>query len=63
MRADRLFGKPITQVEFDRYLEERMERFGRNNCWALSLAFFNAAQYPPSKLCLDMGREKPQGTA
>jgi len=33
----------IDQDGFDRYLEDNMERFGRNNCFALSLAFNNAA--------------------
>lgn len=49
MRADRLFDRSVTQSDLDRFLEERMRRFGRNNCWAMSLAFFNAAQSPSSK--------------
>jgi enolase len=48
MTADRSLDRPMTQAELDGFLETRMERFGRNNCWALSHAFFNAAQFPPS---------------
>lgn len=50
MRADRLFDRSMTQSDLDRFLEERMKRFGRNNCWAISLAFFNAVHSPSSKL-------------
>ncbi|MDW5562449.1 MAG: hypothetical protein SA339_04410 [Methanomassiliicoccus sp.] len=50
MRADRSFDRPVTQADVDAFLEQRMKRFGRNNCWALSLAFFNASQFPPSRL-------------
>ncbi|MBI0583772.1 MAG: hypothetical protein ISF22_06035 [Methanomassiliicoccus sp.] len=50
MKADRSLDRPVTQAELDGYLGERMKRFGRNNCWALSLAFFNASQFPPSRL-------------
>lgn len=37
------YGRQTNQDGFDRYLEDNMERFGRNNCFALSLAFHNAA--------------------
>ncbi|MBN1507140.1 MAG: hypothetical protein JW955_09865 [Sedimentisphaerales bacterium] len=37
-----LYGEEIDQGVFDRYLTANMERFGRNNCFALSLAFYNA---------------------
>jgi enolase len=50
MRADRSLDRQVTQAELDSFLEGRMKRFGRNNCWALSLAFFNASQFPPSRL-------------
>jgi len=36
------YEREIGQEGFDRYLEDNMERFGRNNCFALSLAFHNA---------------------
>jgi enolase len=39
----------LTQLDFDRFLQTRMRRYGRNNCWALSLAFFNALHYPLSR--------------
>jgi enolase len=37
------YGQEIDQDAFDRYLEDNMERIGRNNCFALSLGFHNAA--------------------
>jgi len=33
---------PLDQKRFDDYLQRKMHIFGRNNCYALSLAFFNA---------------------
>lgn len=44
LQRDALIGKPLDQESFDAYLEERVPIFGRNNCYALSLAFFNASQ-------------------
>jgi enolase len=38
-REAAVFGRPLGQEQFDRYLGENLERFGRNNCFALSLAF------------------------
>ncbi len=38
--------RKLNQLEFDRYLQSRLETLGRNNCWALSLAFFNAMNSP-----------------
>jgi len=46
IRHSRLTEEPSTQADFDRFLQNRMEKFGRNNCWALSLAFFNASNVP-----------------
>jgi enolase len=37
------YGQEIDQDGLDSYLEDNMERFGRNNCFALSLAFHRAA--------------------
>lgn len=42
-----LLDSPVSQTDFDEYLHGNMKRLGRNNCWALSLAFFNAAQHAP----------------
>lgn len=42
IKRDGMLDKPIKQEEFDRYLEEKITSFGRNNTYALSLAFFNA---------------------
>jgi len=39
----------LTQSDFDGFLELKIKQFGRNNCWALSLAFFNALYSPLSK--------------
>jgi enolase len=50
---EQLMERAITQADFDRYLLSLSKRFGRNNCWALSLAFFNAAQFPSSRFWVD----------
>jgi enolase len=42
MRRDRVFDVPLTQETFDEYLEQHIPLIGRNNAFALSLAFFNA---------------------
>jgi enolase len=42
--------KPFSQIDFDQFLQTRMGTYGRNNCWALSLAFFNAVNSPLSNL-------------
>jgi enolase len=36
------FNVPLNQQKFDDYLESKISVFGRNNCFALSFAFFNA---------------------
>lgn len=38
------FGKPLNQESFDRYLQQCIPLFGRNNAYGLSLAFFNATK-------------------
>ena len=43
IKGAHFYGQEIDQDGFDCYLENNMERFGRNNCFALSLAFHNAA--------------------
>ncbi len=35
---------PIDQVTFDNYLQRKVDVFGKNNSFALSLAFYNAAK-------------------
>ena len=42
MESDGSFGRQFTQESFDAYLQGRMAAFGRNNAFALSLAFLNA---------------------
>lgn len=42
MRKNGYFGTPIEQSTFDAMLKKDMCIFGRSNCYALSVAFFNA---------------------
>jgi len=43
IKKDGYFRVPLSQLTFDSYLEEKMNAFGRNNIFALSLSFYNAA--------------------
>ena len=52
---DRLFDNTLTQLDFDRFLQLKTKQFGRNNCWALSLAFYNAIHFPQSRFWADHG--------
>ena len=42
IKKDRYFHVPVNQIKFDEYLQQRVGNFGRNNAFALSLAFYNA---------------------
>jgi enolase len=53
IHQDRLLANPMTQSDFDGLLRLKTKQFGRNNCWALSLAFFNAMHFPLSKFWAD----------
>lgn len=44
IEGDGYLGRALEQEGFDDYLQERIPAFGRNNAFALSLAFFNAAR-------------------
>jgi len=44
MEEDSCFRRPFDQEAFDAYLEGRIGRFGRNNAFSLSLAFFKATE-------------------
>lgn len=55
IRGDGLMDRPISQEEFDDYLTARIGVFGRNMCFALSLAFYSAEQ-----LTLPAGRNARQ---
>ena len=46
LRRDGWFDRPILQEELDGHLDQMSDSFGRNNCYALSLAFFNACGCP-----------------
>ena len=50
-------GKPFDQEGFDAYLETRIDRFGRNNAYGLSLAFFEASRGSDSSVDL-FGRRR-----
>lgn len=43
IKKDQCLDIPLDQDSFDSYLQSRLPLFGRNNAFALSLAFFNAA--------------------
>ena len=55
IQQERLLDNALTQSDFDGFLRLKTEQFGRNNCWALSLAFFNAMHFPPSRFWADNG--------
>ena len=59
MRRDRVFDVPRTQETFDEYLEQHIPLIGRNNAFALSLAFFNARKESESIFKLFDRRESP----
>lgn len=44
VEADGCLGKPFDQESFDAYLDGRFTRFGRNNAYSLSLAFYKATE-------------------
>jgi enolase len=44
MEADGCLERPFDQASFDAYLAGRVDRFGRNNAFSLSLAFFKATE-------------------
>lgn len=48
LRCDGLMDRPIGQADLDDYLAEKIGAFGRNTCFALSLAFYNAEMLSPS---------------
>lgn len=51
----RLLVNALTQSDFDDFLGLKTKQFGRNNCWALSLAFFNAVHFPLHKFWAERG--------
>ena len=44
MQSKSIVGRPISQEEFDHFLQQNISVFGRNNAYSLSLAFFNASR-------------------
>ena len=45
LKKDGIFDQAMDQEGFDSYLEEKMETFGRNNSYALSVAFYDAHEH------------------
>jgi len=45
LKKDGVFERPMNQEDLDSYLEEKMGIFGRNNSYALSLAFYDAHEH------------------
>jgi len=45
LKKDSMFDNGLNQEDFDNYLEDKMEIFGRNNAYALSLAFYDANEH------------------
>ena len=45
LKKDGVFDRPMNQEDLDSYLEEKMGIFGRNNSYALSLAFYDAHEH------------------
>ena len=39
------FAEPLDQEDLDRYLDSKIGFFGRNNSYALSLAFYDANEH------------------
>jgi enolase len=45
LKKEGVLFNSMTQEDLDSYLEEKMGVFGRNNCYALSLAFYDATEH------------------
>ena len=45
LKQDRVLSEPMNQEDFDSYLGEKFGLFGRNNSYALSLAFYDANEH------------------
>jgi enolase len=45
LKTDRLLNIPLNQTAFDAFLQQRINVFGRNNCYALSMAFLDATKH------------------
>ena len=43
LESDAITGSELSQLEFDRYLESRIQEFGPENVYSLSCAFFEAS--------------------
>ena len=52
------FNTPLNQEEFDAYLQQQSKILGAGNCFALSLAFFNANEQSHARLKRNQFRAK-----
>jgi len=55
LKKDGVYEKALDQEEFDSYLEEKMGIFGRNNSYALSVAFYDAREHIRQSDSMDSG--------
>lgn len=53
IQQDQVLKNALSQSDLDNFLQQKTKQFGRNNCWALSLAFYNAVHFPPSRFWAD----------
>ena len=61
LRAGDALGVALDQGSFDRLLGERIAPvFGKNTCYALSLAFFNASKDAPGSTVVDDSAGRPR---
>jgi enolase len=56
LKKDKVLNKPMNQEDLDSYLEEKIGFFGRNNSYALSLAFYDANEHFMQTSTVENGR-------
>lgn len=60
IQDDGFTDRDVSQPEFDAYLQSRIQAFGRNNAFSLSLAFFNATRGGVPRRNYSGTRERPK---
>lgn len=58
LQKDSVFDKPMNQEDLDSYLNKKIGFFGRNNSYALSLAFYDANEHFMQTSTIENGRIK-----
>ncbi len=58
LRKDGMLDTPVNQEDLDSYLEKKISLFGRNNSYALSLAFYDANEHFMQTSTIENGRIK-----